>query len=496
MMRKSTGWLWALVIVMSSCAVQKKYNPAQKFSPQQLEEDFTIFRNMLEETHPSLYWYTSKDSMDFYFGVAAAKLKDSLTEAKFRYVLSYVTSKIRCGHTSTMPSKAAAKYAETVRSSLLPFNIKAWPDTMMVTVNLNRRDSVATRGTQLLSIEGRPAQMLVDSFFSHLSADGYNETHKYQTLSNGAVFRNFYSGIYGLRSKMRVNYTDSSGVVKQGMVSVYNPAADTPLRRPVVPRLSKRERKRIALLAERNLRIDTSLNTAFMEVNTFSKGKKLRSFFRKSFKEIKRKGIQNLVVDLRGNGGGSVTLSNLLTKYIADKPFKIADSLYAIRNNSAYKQYRSQYFLNRLFFIFLTRKKKDGYWHFSLYEGKYFKPKKKNNFEGQAYLLTGGNTFSAATLFAKALAPQDDVTIVGEETGGGAYGNTAWLIPEVTLPNTGLRFRLPLFRLVIDKDADKGRGVMPEVEALPNARDIRRGADFKMEKAIELIRQSREEKQR
>ena len=61
---------------------------------------------------------------------------------------------------------------------------------------------------------------------------------------------------------------------------------------------------------------------------------------------------------------------------------------------------------------------------------------------------------------------QDNVTIVGEETGGGAYGNTAWLIPDVTLPETGVRFRLPLFRLVIDKNYPKnGKGVQPEVEA-------------------------------
>ena len=86
---------------------------------------------------------------------------------------------------------------------------------------------------------------------------------------------------------------------------------------------------------------------------------------------------------------------------------------------------------------------------------------------------------------------QNNVTIVGEETGGGAYGNTAWLIPEVVLPNTKVRFRLPLFRLVVDakNGIEKGRGVMPEVESLPTVHDIRRSIDFKMEKTIELIRE-------
>ena len=79
--------------------------------------------------------------------------------------------------------------------------------------------------------------------------------------------------------------------------------------------------------------------------------------------------------------------------------------------------------------------------------------------------------------------------MVGEETGGGAYGNTAWLIPDLTLPETGIRFRLPLFRLVIDKNIPKdGRGVQPEVIAVPTTEAIRRGVDYKMEKVMDLIR--------
>jgi hypothetical protein len=48
---------------------------------------------------------------------------------------------------------------------------------------------------------------------------------------------------------------------------------------------------------------------------------------------------------------------------------------------------------------------------------------------------------------------------------------------------------LPLFRLVIDKNIPKdGRGVQPEIEVTPTVEAIRRGADYKMEKVMELIR--------
>ena len=86
-----------------------------------------------------------------------------------------------------------------------------------------------------------------------------------------------------------------------------------------------------------------------------------------------------------------------------------------------------------------------------------------------------------------AVIKQNNVTVVGEETGGGAYGNSAWLIPDATLPETGVRFRLPIFRLVIDKTARKGRGVQPEVPSFPTIEAVKRGTDYKLEKVMELI---------
>jgi C-terminal processing protease CtpA/Prc len=57
-----------------------------------------------------------------------------------------------------------------------------------------------------------------------------------------------------------------------------------------------------------------------------------------------------------------------------------------------------------------------------IFERHYYKPKSKHHYNGNIYLLTGGNSFSATTLFAAAVKGQKNVIIVGEETGGAAYG--------------------------------------------------------------------------
>jgi hypothetical protein len=70
-----------VLFLLGSCAVGKNsYRPNKKFSPEQLQKDYELFRDILEESHPSLYWYTPKDSVDYYFDMGAGRLKDSLPE--------------------------------------------------------------------------------------------------------------------------------------------------------------------------------------------------------------------------------------------------------------------------------------------------------------------------------------------------------------------------------------------------------------------------------
>ena len=488
-----------LIIILSGCSTFKSsFVPDKKYSPYDLARDYAVFKNVLEESHPGLYWYTCKDSMDHYFDWGKQQIKDSLTEPQFKQVLSYVLAKIDCGHTTIRFSKRYSRYLDTVRDEkYFPLSLKLWDDTTVVAANLNRKDTILKRGTVISAIDHKPIEEITDTLFKFISSDGINRTHKFQTLSNRGGFGSMYTAVYGMEDRYHVDYIDSAGKTRSMVIPVYDPAKDTfnrtAIRRFIRP--TRKERKRLNIQSIRSFRIDTSTRVAFLDVGSFGRGYQLRKFFRRSFRTIRRDRLKYLVIDVRGNGGGSVTNSTLLSKYLADKKFKVCDTLYAINRNSRYHSYINNYFFNRLFMVAFTKKRKDGYFHFGYFERHYFQPKQKNHFDGESYILIGGNSFSATTLFTNSVIKQDNVTVVGEETGGGSYGNTAWLIPDVKLPQTKLQFRLPLFRLVMDKNQPKtGHGIQPEVEVKPSVEAITRNADYKMDKVMELIRKDQNEK--
>jgi len=296
-----------LIIFTTGCSSFKSsFDPAKKYSSEQLEKDYSIFQNILKESHPGLYWYTPKDSMDYYFNWGKEQIKDSLTEPQFKQVLSYVLAKMDCGHTTARSSKKYSNYLDTLKNEkFFPLSLKLWSDTTVVAANLNRRDSILKRGTIVTAIDNKQMKQITDTLFKFISSDGHNTTHKFQSLSNRGVFGSLYTSVYGMAKRYSIDYLDSCGKIHSITIPIYDPSKDTfnrtAIRRFIRP--SKKERKQINLRSMRSLRIDGSNQTAFLDVNSFGRGYQLKKFFKQSFRSIRKHHIEYLVVDVRGNGG-------------------------------------------------------------------------------------------------------------------------------------------------------------------------------------------------
>jgi hypothetical protein len=485
-------FLYSVIVIglFASCTVSRVSVVDRKYPAHKLREDYRIFQGALEENHPSLYWFTPKDSIDLRFEAGYKSLTDSMTERQFRTVLTRVVTAIRCGHTSVSYSRKYSRYLDTAGLKLFPLAFKVWPDTLVVTANLNRTDSLLKRGTIVTEINGRSAKQLIGTFMEYITGDGYSTAGRYQSLSSFGAFGVLYKNVFGLTDSFEIKYIDQFGFESRTVVPVFIPPTDS-AKKAAAPKPEKytpRERRTLERFAIRHLQVDTSLSSAYMMLNTFSKGNKLRRFFKSSFRSIEKLGIKHLVVDVRSNGGGEAANSTLLTRYLTDHDFKVAHSLYTNKRSSSYRDYIKFQPLYWFITTVITRKKEDGNYHFGYFERHVFKPSRKHRFNGNVYILTGGNSFSATTLFVQELKGQKNVRIIGEETGGGSYGNTAWIIPVLTLPHTKVRVGIPKFRFVMRPALIKeGRGVLPDFHVAPSADDIRRGVDVKLETVKKMI---------
>jgi C-terminal processing protease CtpA/Prc len=113
------------------------------------------------------------------------------------------------------------------------------------------------------------------------------------------------------------------------------------------------------------------------------------------------------------------------------------------------------------------------------------------NFKGDLYILISGLTFSGGSEFAALAKNYTHAKFIGEETGGGYYGNSSGSFLSFTLPNSAVTGRIPLCKFVIEPKADSipfGRGVLPDYEVQPAIKEYLAGYDSEMEYVKTLIR--------
>jgi hypothetical protein len=481
-----------VICLLTACGSAKNtYKPEHRYAPFQLQEDASTLWQTFRQCHPSLYWFTPRDTLDPAFEKMIASLTDSLTELQFRLKLSETVALIRCGHTSVRNSKAAARYRPKHIAPFFPLQVKTWNgDSMIILANAFRNDSILIRGTSIHAINGKPVKEIIDTMCRFISADGLHNNFKYQLISNN--FPAFYKSIIGLGNVYQLAVTTIDGKQQNVSIKNFDPVYEDSLRKaalkthpggmPPVP-----VRMRGGLQQDRKLTIDTARSLAIMELNTFSHAR-LPSFFRHSFKTMRKNKIQHLAIELRENGGGNIMNSTRLARYLCDHPFKVADTVAAKSLHYPYPSFVKNGILYKIQSWFVTTRRSDDRLHYRIYERKFFTPFERNHFDGSVFILTGGFTFSASTLFIDPLKEQKNITVVGEETGGGAYGNTAVNVPDLRLPNTGVRVRLPLYRLVVNKDMPhNGRGIVPDVIVPPSSWHLAKRLDPKMLKVHELI---------
>ncbi len=461
-----------LIVLLQGCSVSK-YVPQQKIPPQRLQKDVAILKKTLQQNHPGLYWYADKTNIDAAFTALQQSVIDSLTELAFHNKVAQMVATIECGHTAVRFSKLYIHYLMNNRFPMFPLYLYNWKNHLYVFKNMHAKDTMLIKGMEVLTINQFSAAQIIDSLYQFISADANNPYFKAQVISNN--FPAWYRLVFGLDSTYQLQYIDTSGAKKTVCLKNYVPEKDTSALHATTIRSNKAyplpSKKISALQLKRSLQIDTLHRFAYMYVSSFSGGR-LRGFFRKSFRTIKQQKITHLIVDVRGNGGGNVNKSVLLTKYLIRQPFKVADTAVSLHKTMWDKHYILPWWLYWFPMQWGSVKGADRLFHAKRIETHIYRPKLKKHFNGHIFLLQDGYTFSAAAMFTGSLKGQPNVQIAGTPSGGAYYGNNALFLPHLKLPNSKLRITLPMYRVVLDSARPKnGKGVLPDMWVQPQQRN-------------------------
>jgi hypothetical protein len=439
----------AAIVVINSFG-QSSNNSLPKIASELLKQDFIYFRDSLQQLHAGVYRYRSKKEIDKLFDSCFATLNHPINAIEYYVVISYLVSAVEDGHTSCALPSELMEYITTT-AMVFPIQLRFINDKAYV--------SCATKefsaATEILSVNNESINTIRKKLFQYLPSDGNIQTRKYWSMNKGNNhFSYLYYLIYGERHDFTVEYKTKEGKVNTTILN----AGDF---KNVQCRSPQFE------INEPYLNLDFRHNDiAILTIKTFSRSrwekanKDFYQFLKKAFEEIHQKNVKGLIIDLRDNNGGRDEYGSKLYSYLTDKPFKYYTSL-----QSTTKEFTSEYHTN----LAIQKPSKD-------------------NYKGKVYFLINGLSFSTTAEFCSIAKSNERGKFIGEETGGGYYGNTSGPSRTIILPNTKISVKIPLHKygLAVKNSKYKDRGIIPDYIITQSITDFINHKDIQLNFAIRL----------
>lgn len=442
-------------------------------------EDFRILKTTLEELHPDLYRYTSREKFNASADSIERLITSEPTPIELYLTIAPLVTQIRNGHTAIRPPR---KLCDSIL--VLPLRLISFEGKVYVYRDL---DGYAKdlRGVEIKTINDMPVDRIVQKAMQYVSVDGFNDTARFKAVVEDDLAL-YYALIYGESEKFRIEVADGdshetwetnlSGIPYREFLLRYDQEEEFPWS---------------------SNKVDSS-STAVLTVRSFNNfayngGKK--EYFHKTmkdfFKKVKEWKAERLILDIRFNGGGELKNAILLYSYLADAPFQFTKELeMASITAPSYAEFTN--YQQALKFAPIDAKrsirKSDKVFEITGHFSQRIQSPGKDSFKGELIVLVNGNTASAAGALASCIKNDKRGLIVGEENRDNYTGFSAGIPVVLTLPYSGITVSVPLRKFTYAEGADTGRGVEPDYMAPSTPRDFFNAENEVLNFAIEQLR--------
>ncbi len=434
------------LLALSGCNSQQKESEKEQgkfsevFQKKQYLEDIDELTEKLINEHPQPFEFISKENFFQLVTDKKSSITDKTTFGEFIWHISEIVASIGCSHTTLGAFTQESEILPIER--IFPLEIRMIEGKMYVSNSLINKDK-KLEGSEILTINGVSAKSIKNDIYKHISADG-----GYGRESKKKYF-NFFSPYY-------ISYSlDFPKHYEINVAGREEPFALENLKEYKFTYEGKESYSKEFCEDVLCFQTIDNKSTSILTMRTFYYDgedlTKYRQLLEKSFKEIKKKGIKNLIIDLRGNGGGQSFNGAYLLRYLSSEIFT-----YFIRNNYA---------------------NEDEFNPMNPFE---------NSFDGHTYILQDAGCGSTTGHFLSLVKYNNLATLIGEESGGTYSCNDYSL--NLDLKNTGVSTRIARSTFTTTaKNLPKGKGILPDHYVIQNIQDFLKGRDTVMEYTLDLI---------
>ncbi len=448
----------------------------EEISSDAFKEDLGLLWDVLNETHAGLFNYS--DSLEFVSYIESFdQLDQALPLHDAFYEMAALINLIKDGHTYIMPNDDQDE-SLLKEVGFVPFTFKILKGKLLIDQNFGGPQF--EKGMEVLAIDGMPSPDLLATLREYMTTDGCSPEPKNDMLEG--QFWWYYGLHFGFKERHHIVYLDQYGrrkAVFAGAVNFFDRQR----------MLEAREGQHEDLLSYRLIG-----DVAYLKVARFWgwSARRYSKSLNEAFAFFEASNCRELIIDVRGNGGGREGFENRLLSHLSHDLKEKYDRVQMKRVfASQYKHFKKGFARRLEDLLYRTvefRKANEGNWERrSRFQQTWVQ--KQKPFDGLTYILIDGEVFSGAAEFSSMAKDYGTkCLLVGEETGGGYQGNTSGYFYTLRLPNTGFEVNIPriLFDLAVKDESWQG-GVLPDILVEEGFEDYVLGDDTQLKFVISLI---------
>ncbi|MBX3174418.1 MAG: hypothetical protein KF709_08385 [Gemmatimonadaceae bacterium] len=467
-----------LLLPVSSTEAQSSRAP---LTVEQAREDLDVLQRALEEAHGGYDRFVERTELARRFATHRARITRPLGQYEFAGLLSEAIAELRDGHARLeFDSLTNAALGSAL---LLPLRVQLEGEHLIVRANDSPTDRSILPGMELLSINGRSSTDLFAALLPKISPDGFIETGRRHRV--GVDFARLHWLYVEQAERYELVARQADGSVVRATIPGITDRERRNVENPVNAAFARNVARLDGIEERVGVAFDADGRTARLRVRAFD-GQAFPSTLDSIFRQLRERGTQHLVLDLRGNGGGVDEYGALLVSYFTEQPFRYFDHIHVTTVAPSFATW-----LPRTGDALRAGSVADPAGGFRITEQRHSgvgtQQPSAPGFRGRLTVLIDGGSFSTTADVAAQLRSRNRAVFIGEETAGTYEGNTSGLNARIILPNSRLSLRVMMYGYWNAVSAvPGGRGIVPDHVVPLRVADILAGRDPAIDMARRL----------